>query len=428
MSLNESAENVAVLIDYENIVISYTKKYGADTEVSWKSILEMAAKYGRVVIRKAYADWTQYGGSQRDLLSLGFEPCHVATKKRGHNVADIKLVIDALDMFIVRDSGIKYLLLMSGDGDFSDLVHYLRASGKYVLGIGIKGASAEYLIKACDEFKYYETIEPIKIEAPVIESAEIEETSFDLNEARQLLRGVMETAGDEWIACGPLKVQMQRINPDFDERNYKFERFMDFLNAQPDFVETRYNPYGGHLEVRMVRKGPEGRVSETPETLLDDYLLVLAKSKITMTPSALRLPILGKIFAIVKDMKGLNFLQMREEIYRDFEEKSPEVKLSLVKDVVHQMYMSGCLNIDKSANKYPPEATRWEREAELDGGITNTQEFIKWIDLHLLKAIKKGIAPKELDLDVALRVLYGTSSMRKLKEHVEKLVRSLEPA
>lgn len=146
---------VAVFIDYDNIEISVEEAFGKNADVDWSRILQAATQMGRVVLRRAYADWAEAAAKQRQLLGLGVELVHV-NSKRGKNAADIRIVIDALELFYNDKDAFTHLVLVSGDGDFTELVHRLRARGKTVTGIGISGASAEYLVNACDKFIFYD--------------------------------------------------------------------------------------------------------------------------------------------------------------------------------------------------------------------------------------------------------------------------------
>lgn len=146
---------VAVFIDYDNIEISVEEAFGKAADVDWSRIFQAATQLGRVVMRRAYADWAESAAKQRLLLGMGVELVHV-NSKRGKNAADIRIVIDALELFYNDKDAFTHLVLVSGDGDFTELVHRLRAHGKHVIGIGISGTSAEYLVNACDKFIYYD--------------------------------------------------------------------------------------------------------------------------------------------------------------------------------------------------------------------------------------------------------------------------------
>ena len=146
---------VAVFIDYDNIEISVEEAFGKSTDVDWNRIFQYAAQIGRVVLRRAYADWAEAKDKQRQLLGIGVELVHV-NSKRGKNAADIRIVIDALEFLYSEKDVFTHILLVSGDGDFTELVHRLRAHGKTVIGMGISGTTAEYLVNACDKFVYYD--------------------------------------------------------------------------------------------------------------------------------------------------------------------------------------------------------------------------------------------------------------------------------
>lgn len=146
---------IAVFIDYDNIEISVEETFGKNIDVDWNRIFQYASQIGRVVLRRAYADWAEAKDKQRQLLGIGVELVHV-NSKRGKNAADIRIVIDALELFYSEKNSFTHILLISGDGDFTELVHRLRAHGKTVIGMGISGTTAEYLVNACDKFVYYD--------------------------------------------------------------------------------------------------------------------------------------------------------------------------------------------------------------------------------------------------------------------------------
>jgi uncharacterized LabA/DUF88 family protein len=151
---------VAVFIDYDNIEISVEEAFGKTVDVEWNRIFQAAAQLGRVVMKRAYADWAESAAKQRQLLGMGVELVHV-NSKRGKNAADIRIVIDALELFYNDKNAFTHIVLVSGDGDFTELVHRLRAHGKYVVGVGISGTSAEYLVNACDKFIFYDKMQGV---------------------------------------------------------------------------------------------------------------------------------------------------------------------------------------------------------------------------------------------------------------------------
>ncbi len=144
---------VALFIDYENLSRSVQEQLNEPLQL--QKILQVAERYGRVIIRRAYADWSSCP-QQRELYSLGIEQVHAGGRTK--NAADIRLTIDAVSVVAAGELPLTHIVLASGDGDFTDLVHYLHRKGKFVVGIGVRATSATSLISACDEFVYYDDL------------------------------------------------------------------------------------------------------------------------------------------------------------------------------------------------------------------------------------------------------------------------------
>ncbi len=137
---NGIEENVAVLIDAENI--------GADL---FSELLQQASAMGRVIVKRAFADWSMIKNANAQIASLSVEPVHHARNgSNGKNAIDILLTVQALDL--LRDSAIDTFVIASGDSDFVPLVRRLRAAGKRVIGAGLVATTSEILIKACDGY------------------------------------------------------------------------------------------------------------------------------------------------------------------------------------------------------------------------------------------------------------------------------------
>lgn len=236
------ANRLAVFIDFENIEISFRDRermHGRkDSSLDWKLIFETLSDFGRIVTRRVYADW-QGGFRFRipELQSYGMEIVQVTPSKKGKNSSDIRLALDALESAIVDRAQLTHLVLISGDGDFTALVHHLKAYGKEVFGLGIRGSSSQVLVNACDRFLFYDALE----------KSEDSTHNFDLTEARDLLRRTLRNAEDEWVLVAVLKNKMLSRDPSFSERNYGFPRFVDFLEAQNDILEIKLNQHQHHI-------------------------------------------------------------------------------------------------------------------------------------------------------------------------------------
>ncbi len=420
---------IAVFIDYENLEISCRQKFGEDFEVNWAQILETAIDLGRVVIRKAYADWSSFRSNQRELLRLGVNLVH-ATGKRGKNAADIKMVIDAIDMTLNGHSNISHVMLVSGDGDFTELVHHLRASGKTVIGMGVSGTSAEYLVNACDQFLYYDLIDTAQPKPQAEADEGKPATTFELSEARQLLRRVLNSMEGEWVSAGKIKSAMLRFDPTFHENNYNFSNFKEFLVGHKDLVETR-TATGGHLEARgVMTSDPQTGPAQTtqkelgPEAKLDKYLSILRGQKIRMTPTEYRPTIILKFFEIHNNMPESTSLNaVKEEVHAYYEENAPNVKWQYIHETVHQMFHTRCFKFDMEDSHYPEQVRLWERAVSLSAGINKSADLLTKCDKGLLEKIKQKLGrKKQLDAEVAARLLYGSVKGQKMLDRVNQLI------
>lgn len=421
---------VAIFIDYENIELSCREKISSDVEVDWSRVLESAVELGRVVIRRAYGDWAIFSSGQRELLGLGIELVHIPSK-RGKNAADIRIVIDALEMLMGDHANISHVLLVSGDGDFTELVHRLRGYGKIVVGLGVSGASAEYLINACDQFLFYDILAELtphtkenarggKAAAPA---------TFDVSEARQLLRRALQSREDEWINGGQAKDAMLRLNPAFSEHNYNFDSFKAFLAAQSDIVSLRTAAEGGHLEVQLVPEPENGDLSsdEPPEALLDRYLKYLSQQKVRMTPTEHRPSIILKFFEIYKQQPDRSLTSLKEELHAYFEETAPNVKWQYVHETIHQLFRTYCFEFDQDDSNYPPDVRLWDRQVTLVDSITSPGRLLYRCDLGLLQKITRKVGGvSKVDREVAARLLYGGVRGQKMLEHVNDLLEEIE--
>lgn len=419
--MNNDSAQVAVFIDYDNIEISVTDTLGKDAEVEWDKVLETASRIGRTVLRRAYADWSEQRSVQRDLLGLGIDLVHVSSK-RGKNAADIRIVIDALEMIYNPNSHITHVLLVSGDGDFTELVHRLREHGKVVIGIGISGTSAEYLVNACDEFIFYDKLlapPPAPAKPKKVSPSEAPAPSFDITEARLLLRRVLEAWEGEWMPASELKKSMLRLNPSFSERNYDFASFKDFLQAQQEMINLRTS--GDQLEAQLIPEAPP-----SPETILENYLQILAAQKIRMTPNEYRPAIIFKFHEFGK-VGGLSLTQLKDKVHAHFEENAPHVTGGYITETAHQLFHTYCFTFDKEGNNPPSEMKLWDRRVTFAPEINRATELLDRCDRGILQKIGKAVgSPEKIDKEVAARLLYGSFRGQRMLDHVSQLIAGLK--
>lgn len=152
----EDALRLAVFCDYENIAIGVREARLQSFAV--QLVLERLLDKGMVLVKKAYADWDRYKGQKREMHEAGFELIEIPkTSYAGKNSADIRLVVDALDLCYTK-SHVEAFAILSGDSDFSPLVSKLRENNKRVIGLGVKSSTSNLLVESCDDFIYYDDL------------------------------------------------------------------------------------------------------------------------------------------------------------------------------------------------------------------------------------------------------------------------------
>jgi uncharacterized protein (TIGR00288 family) len=152
----ESPPNIAVFADFENVALGVRDaKYPSfDIELVLQRLLDK----GNVVVKKAYSDWDRYRSAVKQLHQAAFELIEIPhVSYSGKNSADIRLVVDALDLCYTK-AHVDVFVIISGDSDFSPLVSKLRENNKQVIGLGVKNSSSDLLIDNCDEFIYYDDL------------------------------------------------------------------------------------------------------------------------------------------------------------------------------------------------------------------------------------------------------------------------------
>jgi len=265
------ATRVAVYLDFDNIVISrYDQVNGrnsfqrdkakglepaklARARVDVGAILDFASSFGTVVLTRAYADWStdvnaeyqaQLVGRAVDLVQL------FPAAAYGKNAADIRLAVDAVeDMFRLPD--LTHVVVVAGDSDYIPLAQRCKRLGRYVVGIGVAGASSRSLAAACDEFVIYDALPGVPVFEPPREpeeeprakrtkSAEPETPDPQAAATALLERALqigLEKDDVEWLHNSTVKAQMKRMDPSFSEKSLGFKSFSDFLRSRANLVE-----------------------------------------------------------------------------------------------------------------------------------------------------------------------------------------------
>ncbi|WLI87482.1 NYN domain-containing protein [Massilia sp. R2A-15] len=153
-----SPENIsmAVFCDFENVALGVRDANYEKFDI--KPVLERLLLKGSIVVKKAYCDWERYKGFKATMHEANFELIEIPhVRQSGKNSADIRLVVDALDLCYTK-SHVNTFVIISGDSDFSPLVSKLRENNKQVIGVGVKQSTSDLLVANCDEFIFYDDL------------------------------------------------------------------------------------------------------------------------------------------------------------------------------------------------------------------------------------------------------------------------------
>src|SRR6476620_3223069 len=156
MSAPDSETTMAVFLDLENIALGAREAHYPRFDI--QKVIERLLLKGHIVVKKAYCDFDRYKEFKRDLHEAAFELIEIPhLRQSGKNSADIRMVVDALDLCYTKGH-VDSFVILSGDSDFSPLVSKLRENAKTVIGFGVKNSSSDLFISNCDEFLYYDDL------------------------------------------------------------------------------------------------------------------------------------------------------------------------------------------------------------------------------------------------------------------------------
>ena len=253
-----SGPQIAVYMDFENVATSAEANLG---EFDVTAVMDLLRTRGRLLIKRAYGDWGRFHRYRRAMLENGvdlFQLYSVGIQQK--NRADVRLAIDAIETVFTRPN-IDVYVVVSGDSDFTELIHKLRDHGKYTMGIGLHAATSDLLRRACDEFIFYETL--------VAEGMEDIADELQLPDPRDLLRRALiaaEQKGETPIFAGRLKQIMLGLDSSFNEANYGYQQFRALLEAHANLVNIQEQ--GLQLYVSLKKPGAEpgrGPVAEAAQ-------------------------------------------------------------------------------------------------------------------------------------------------------------------
>ncbi len=242
-----TTRSLAVFCDFENIALGVRDAKFSAFDI--RKVLERLLLKGNIVVKKAYCDWDRYKEFKPAMHEAAFELIEIPhVRISGKNSADIRLVVDALDLCYTKPH-VDTFVIVSGDSDFSPLVSKLRENDKLVIGLGVKSSSSDLLISNCDEFIFYDDLVR-ESEKPRrrrrrssgkggTKKAEPKREDDKRQEALDLVLETVEDLfkerGEEDKVWGSMvKQALKRRKPGFSESYHGFHSFSELLEDARD--------------------------------------------------------------------------------------------------------------------------------------------------------------------------------------------------
>ena len=274
---------MALFCDFENVALGVRDARIPKFDI--KLVLERLLLKGSIVVKKAYCDWDRYKEFKPTMHEAAFELIEIPhTRQSGKNSADIRMVVDALDLCYTKEH-INTFVIISGDSDFSPLVSKLRENAKTVIGVGVKNSTSDLLMNNCDEYIFYDDLvrestsstsrrqrparkkataeaKPAKAAAAAGKAASAEEADKEADRRDQAIDLVVETAealfaeNVDRVWGSMVKQTLKRRRPGFNESFYGFRSFSDLLEEAEErgVLELEPDKRSGGYIISAVRR------------------------------------------------------------------------------------------------------------------------------------------------------------------------------
>jgi len=245
--------DLALFIDFENVALGL--HHGRDRTFDIQKVLERMLEKGKIIVKRAYADWSRFSNYTRPFHEAAIELIEIPRQaSTGKNSADIRLCVDAMDLCYAKEH-IDTFVIISGDSDFSPLVSKLRENGKCVIGLGLRDSTSNLLVSNCDEFIFYESLVQPAVEAG---AEEVEKPEIEKGEVLTLVTDTVTALlreGRDPIQASLVKDTIKRKQPSFDEAEFGYRSFTDLLeDAQSEkLIELREDSRSGTYLVTLTK-------------------------------------------------------------------------------------------------------------------------------------------------------------------------------
>jgi uncharacterized protein (TIGR00288 family) len=263
MQSSNAPRSMAVFCDFENVALGVRDARYDRFDI--KRVLERLLLKGPIVVKKAYCDWGRYSEFKAPMHEAAFELIEIPhVRQSGKNSADIRMVVDALDLCYTK-SHVTTFVLITGDSDFSPLVSKLRENAKEAIGVGVKNSTSDLLIANCDEFIYYDDL--VRDEANAKRNAKPKAASKSKgrkagedDKRQEAIDLVLETiealfaerGAEEKIWGSMVKQALKRQRPGFTESYHGFRSFSQVLEeaAARGLIDVEEDEKSGGVIIR----------------------------------------------------------------------------------------------------------------------------------------------------------------------------------
>ncbi len=257
MNKTNQEKNLALFIDFDNIALGLRASRRKRFDV--RLVLERLLEKGKIIVKKAYADWSHFGEYKEKLHAAGIELIDIPKRQMtGKNSADIRMVVDAMDLCYTKEH-LDTFVILSGDSDFSPLVSKLRENDKSVIGIGVRKSCSNLLIDNCDEFIFYDDLRSGQTKSQTLgtfpaDKAEV--FKFLVSTVNALIR-----ENKDVLYSSLIKDTMKRKQPSFTEQSYGYSSFGDLLEDAKShgIVEITRDPKAGGTYIVTKLSGAAGK-------------------------------------------------------------------------------------------------------------------------------------------------------------------------
>jgi hypothetical protein len=370
-------QNVAVYLDFENLVISAEETYPSrEKPLNVGPMVDYANSKGNIIMKKAYADWSmrEFSAYQGTLIKNGFDLVHLpATSAQGKNGSDVKLAIDVMEHLELLNY-ISTIIIGSGDTDFVPLIQFVKSRGKRVIVMGFDHSVGDLVKRNSTEYK--SLIELYGL--PEIGTLGRDSQKDEGDKGRSLLiRFIRIRNSDDPIYLGNLKEQLMRLDPSFSERRYGFSSFLEYAEQfKGDLVDSIEWTEDGHPMVRMVDLGdlpPEER------STFEEAKAHLGKTIKFIKDGRRREKMASILYDEMKSGKPLSMKDMYDLLYS----KKLRIPHISVKKYIFMLFTSGSFQKKSSEEHGPLMNRKMKLRRSIKGPEALDQNYLEHVKENL---------------------------------------------